>query len=149
MSADNGIWVAEIDGQWWVYYGFASEPLTRTLMTEQGTAHPSQEAALLAAHKMAEDYHVLEYGVSVIDLPPDPLALADHLAAAVAALIAAGNVSVNQIVCMGGDTTCQPCEGRETLALSLAASSAALAAYQAARGTAYPAPSTESGFHEP
>lgn len=31
------------------------------------------------------------------------------------------SIAVNQIICMGGDETCQPCQNREDLARSLAA----------------------------
>lgn len=71
MSADNGIWIAEIDGAWWVWYGFASEELIRSRFRQEGTPFPSRNAALLAAHNLATEYSVLEYGVSEIELPAE------------------------------------------------------------------------------
>lgn len=72
---------------------------------------------------------------------PDPLALADQLAAAVAAYQRRVDAFNDEVpIC----DIPLPTDGREYESLTTA-----LAAYQAARGTAYPAPSTESGFHEP
>lgn len=38
-------------------------------------------------------------------------------------LVQAAEIAVNQIICMGGDGTCQPCENRERLAKALDAGS--------------------------
>jgi hypothetical protein len=67
VSADNGVWVAPIDGSWWVLYGFASGKFTRAHFMKEGTRYPSREAALVAAHQLAKEYSTLEYGVNEIE----------------------------------------------------------------------------------
>ena len=67
------------------------------------------------------------------------LALADQLAAAVAAFKVVHDTEFGT----------EPERRPDSYSRASDALFAALAAYQAARGTAYPAPSTESGFHEP
>jgi hypothetical protein len=84
VSADNGIYIAEFPNQEWrvkhaqaidnLNYepddedGFSSVQVINYFNTGAAT-FGSKEQAMVAAHRMAEDYEILEYGVNLIKFP--------------------------------------------------------------------------------
>lgn len=84
MSADNGIYIGEFPNQEWrVIHAQAIDNLNYEPDDEDGfsaaqvinyfntgaATFGSKERAMVAAHKMAEDCEILEYGVSTINFP--------------------------------------------------------------------------------
>jgi len=84
MSSDNGIYICEFPNQEWrVIHAQAIDNLSYEPDDEDGfnsvqvinycnvgaATFGSKEQAMVHAHRMAEDYEILEYGVSVIKFP--------------------------------------------------------------------------------
>jgi hypothetical protein len=84
MSADNGIYISEFPNrEWRVIHAQAIDNLSYEPDGDDGfnsvqvinyfnvgaTTFGSKEQAMVAAHRMAENYGILEYGVNLIKFP--------------------------------------------------------------------------------
>lgn len=68
MSANNAVFVKQIDGTWHVRHGFitSGDPFDEEWHIEEADTYDSKADALLAAHEKVDELGVVEYGVRVI-----------------------------------------------------------------------------------
>lgn len=77
MSADNGVYIAKFPDRYRITHAQAIENLSYPMSDEEhkeylesyfgkSKLYKTKEKALLAAHKLAENIEILEYGVSYI-----------------------------------------------------------------------------------
>ena len=70
MSADNGLYIAKIDGKYKVIHAQNIEDADETWW-DAGASFDTKEAAIVYAHERAENYQILEYGVVYLgEVPP-------------------------------------------------------------------------------